>query len=61
MNIVRDEEVYRIAGIERELVNRVCQRVLRWFGLVERMNEYPVARRVLVAAVNGVLVHSRQR
>ena len=39
MNRVRNEEVRRIAGIERELVSRADQRVLRWFGQVERMDE----------------------
>ena len=29
-----------IAGIERELASRADQRVLRWFGHVERMDEY---------------------
>ena len=30
----------RRAGIERELASRADQRVLRWFGHVERMDEY---------------------
>ena len=29
---VRNEEVHRRAGIERELASRADQRVLRWFG-----------------------------
>ena len=37
MDRVRKEEVRRRAGIERELVSRADQRVLRWFGHVERM------------------------
>ena len=32
MDRVRNEEVFRRAGIERELVSRADQRVLRWFG-----------------------------
>ena len=44
--IVRNEEVRRRAGVERELASRADQRVLRWFGLVERMDEYHMARRV---------------
>ena len=35
----------RRAGIERELASRADQRVLRWFGHVERMDEYRMARR----------------
>ena len=50
---VRNEEVRRRAGIERELARRADQRVLRWFGHVERMDEYRMARRVLMARVSG--------
>ena len=44
-----NEEVRRRAGIERELASRADQRVLRWFGHVERMDDYRMARRVLMA------------
>ena len=40
MDRVRNEEVHRRARIEIELVSRADQRVLRWFGHVERMDEY---------------------
>ena len=40
MDRVRNEEVRRRAGIERELASRADQRVLRWFGHVEIMDEY---------------------
>ena len=53
---VRNEEVRRGAGIERELANRADQRVLRWFGHLERMDEYRTARRVLMAEVSGCRV-----
>ena len=43
MDRVRNEDVLRRAGIERELGSRVDQRVLRWFGHVERMDEYRLA------------------
>ena len=39
MDRVRNEGVLRRAGLKRELTSRADQRVLRWFGLVERMNE----------------------
>ena len=45
MDRVRIEEVRRRAGIERELASRADQRVLRWFGHVERMDEDRMARR----------------
>ena len=40
MDRVRKEEVRGRAGIERELASTADQRVLRWFGDVERMDEY---------------------
>ena len=53
MDRVRNEEVRTRAGIETELVSRADQRVLRWFGHVERMDEYRMARRVLMAEIEG--------
>ena len=61
MDRVRNEEVRRRAGIERELANRADQRVLRWFGHVERMDEYRMARRVLMAEVRVGRVRWRPR
>ena len=52
MDRVRNEEASRRAGIERELPSRADQRVLRWFGHVERMDEYRMARRVVMATVS---------
>ena len=60
MDRVRNEEVHRRAGIEMELVSRADQRVLRWFGHVERM-DYRMARRVLMAEVRGGWVRGRPR
>ena len=53
MDRVRNEEVHRRARIERELAIRADQRVLRWFRHVERMDDYRMARRVLMAEVSG--------
>ena len=36
-----------------ELASRADQRVLRWFGQVEKMDQYRMARRVLMAEVGG--------
>ena len=49
MDRVRNEEVRRRAGTERELASRADRRVLRWFGHVERMDEYHMTRRMLIA------------
>ena len=53
MDGVRNEEVHKRAGIERELASREDQRVLRWFEHVERIDEYRMPRRVLMAEVSG--------
>ena len=52
MDRVGNEAVRRRAVIERELASRADQRVLRWFGHVERMDDYRMARRVLMAEVS---------
>ena len=51
MGRVRNEEVRGRAGIGRELASRADQRILRWFVPVETMDEYRMARRVLMAEV----------
>ena len=61
MDRVRNDEVRRRARIERELASRADQRVLRWLGHVERMDEYRMARRVLMAEVSGGRVRGRPR
>ena len=61
MDRVRNEEVRRRAGIERELASRADQRVLRRVVHVERMDEYRMARRVLMAKVRGGRVRRRPR
>ena len=43
------------------LASRADQRVLRWFGHVERMDDYHMARRVLMAEVSGGRVRGRPR
>ena len=45
----------------RELASRADQRVLRWFGHIERMDEYRMARRVLIADLSGGRVWGRPR
>ena len=47
--------------LERELASRADQRVLRWLGHVERMGEYHMARRVLMAEVSWGRVRGRPR
>ena len=61
MDRVRNEEVRRRVGIERELASRADQSVLRWFGHVEIMDEYRMARRVLMAEVSGRRLRGRPR
>ena len=59
--IVRNEEVRRRAGIESELASRADQRVLRWFGHLGRLDDYRMARRVLMAEVSGGRERGRPR
>ena len=58
---VRNEELRRKAGIERELASRADQRVWRLFGHVEIMDEHRMARRVLKAEVSRDQVRGRPR
>ena len=46
-------EVRMRAGIVVELASIADQRVFRWFGHVERMDDYPMARRILMTEVSG--------
>ena len=43
------------------IASRADQRVLRWFWHVERMDDYHMARRVLMAGVIGGRVRERPR
>ena len=58
---VRNKEVRKRAGIEMELASRADQRVLRWFGHVERMDDCRMARRVLMTEVSRERVRGRLR
>ena len=51
--------MHRRAGIEKELASRADKRVLRWFEHVERMDEFRMARRVLMAEKSGGRVRGR--
>ena len=44
-----------------EVTSRADQRVLRWCGYVERMDNYRLARMVLMAEVSGGRVRGRPR
>ena len=50
MDRVTYDELCRSAGIERVLASRLAQRVLRWFGHMERIG---MASRVLMKEVEG--------
>ena len=62
MDRVRNDYVRRRAEIEIEIASRSDQRVLRWFGHVERMGEYRMARSVKMAEeASGGRVRGRPR
>ena len=50
---VRNDEVRRRAGIEKELASRADQRVMRLFWHGERMDENRMARRMSMAEVSS--------
>ena len=51
----------RRAGIKMELASKAVQRVLRWFGHVEKMDEYRMPRMVLMAEDSGGRIRGRPR
>ena len=59
MDRFRNEEVQRRGGMQRELASRADHREMRWFGHVQRMDEYRMARRVLMADVSGGRVRGK--
>ena len=61
MDGVRSGSVRRRAGVERQLARRADQRVLRWFVHVERMDNYRLTKRVLMANAIGGWVRGRPR
>ena len=61
MDRVRNEEVRMRAGIEMELASKGYHRVFRWFGHVERMDDYRMVRRVLMTEVGRGRVRGRPR
>ena len=61
MDRVMNEEVRRRAEMEMELPSRADQRVLRWFGHLERMDEYRSSRGVSMAEVSVGRVRGRPR
>ena len=61
MDRVRNEEARRRAGIVKEFASRADQRVSKWFGHVERMDECRIDTRVLMAEVRGGLLRGKPR
>ena len=61
MDRIRNEEVRSRARKESVLVSRADQRVLRWCGHVERMDECWMSIRVFMAEVSGGRVRGRPR
>ena len=59
MDRVRNE-VAR-TGVRRELAVRVDMNVLRWFGLVERMDNERLLKKVMNAKVDGRSARGRPR
>ena len=58
---VRNEEVRRKTGVGRKLSDRLDQKVLGWYGHMERMNEERLTKRVWSAEAKGVRPRGRPR
>ena len=58
---VRNEVVRARTGVRRELVAGVDMNVLRWFGLVERMDNERLLKKVMNAKVDGRSARGRPR
>ena len=58
---VRNEVVRARTGVRRELAARVDMNVLRWFGLVERMDNERLLKKVMNAKVDGRSARGRPR
>ena len=58
---IRNEEVRRRTGVVSELAERADQRVLKWFGHMERMNEGRLVKKVMKSQVNGRRMRGRPR
>ena len=58
---VRNEEVRKRAGVEKEMAERADERLLGWFGHMERMGEERLVKEVWKAEVEGVNLRGRPR
>ncbi len=60
MDRVRNEKVRRRTGTVKKLVEQEEQRVLRWFGHVERMAEDCLVKKITRCDVKGVKPRGRR-
>ena len=58
---LRNEEVRRRAGVMKELSVKADERLLGWFGHVERMSDERMTKKVMKARVDGRAVRGRPR
>ncbi len=61
MDRVRNDEVRRRTGFAKELSERAEQRVLLWFGHVEKMEEEHLVKKITRSDVRGVRPRERPR
>ena len=61
MDRVRNEEIRRRVGVEKDLADRVDERVLGWFGHVERMENERLAKQIVGSEVSGPRARGRPR
>ena len=61
MDRVRNEEVRRQVGVPKELSGRADERLLMWFGHMERMNDERLTKKVMRAHADGRAARGRPR
>ena len=53
MNKVPNAQIWEFFGVTKGVDERIDEGVLRWFGHVERMENYFIAKRVYVVECSG--------
>ena len=58
---IRNKEMHRVAGTGKDVTVRMKKNVFRWFGLVERMSDKRMPKKIYDGKVNGKRGRGRPR
>ena len=61
MDRIRNEDIKNTCGVRKDVSEKVCENMLRWFGHVERMDESRLTKVISTGRVNGVRSRGRPR